>query len=241
MKYFVALVVVLFAVPAMAQFGVKIPEKPKGNPEDVTKFVLAADGAFTGVKGLSTDVPVQILEIFDGVLGLKDFPIDDVGKQKYEGLKKEVSDVTTAAKGTTLLDPKAFQESQAKLDGSLKNLMGFMKETVSKDTALKAIGGDNIKAVATKAQGFAKLDADNLKTTLGKVVDAGKVAPAGLAAWGIGMADSYTAKLLDGTDVKKKQIEAFMKNGKENLDLWKKTSEARVNNLKETMSILGIK
>lgn len=246
MKRTVHLVIVVavlaLAGTALAQFGgVKVPKMPaKGNQEDVTTFVKAADGTYSDVKVISVDVPGQMIEVSDEVMGLKDFPADDAARAKYTELKTALTDATAAVGTTNIGDMKSLKEANKRVDDASDALVGFMKDMTSKEGAMQALGGADLTALKKKAQGFLDKDTKAVESVTGKIGESGKSAPPAVKAWTLGIPDSYTVQLTDGTAVGKKQLESLVKDGPSHLDAWKSIMTRRITSFKDLGAKLGL-
>jgi len=241
--HLVTIVAVLaLAGTALAQFGgVKVPKAPvKGNPEDVTKFVKAADGTYSDVKVISVDVPGQMLEITDDVMGLKDFPADDAAREKYTALKTELTEATAAVKTTNVGNLKSLKEANKRVDDATDALVGFMKDMTSKEGAMQALGAADLEALKKKTQAYLEQDTKAVEGVGGKIAESGKAAPQATKSWTLGIPDSYTVQLSDGTPVGKKDIEGLVKDGPSHLDAWKSIVQRRITSFKDLGSKLGL-
>lgn len=240
--HLVLIVVVLaFAGTALAQFGVKVPKAPvKGNPEDVTKFVKAADGTYADVKVISVDVPGQMLEVSDEVMAVKDFPADDAARERYTALKTELTEATAAVKTTHIGDMKSLKETNKRVDDASDALVGFMKDMTSKEGAMQALGAADLEALKKKTQGYIEKDTKVVEGVTGKIAESGKASPQAVKSWTLGIPDSYTVQLTDGTAVGKKEIEGLVKDGPSHLDAWKSIVMRRMTSFKDLGAKLGL-
>jgi hypothetical protein len=234
--------VLAFAATAWAGFGVKMPVKApvQGDPEDVTKFVKSADGAYTDVRTISVDVPGQMLEVTDEVMGIKDFPADDAARERYAAIKTELAEATTAVKSTNVGDMRSLKEANKRVDDATDALVALMHDVTSKEGVMEILGAADLSALKAKTQGYLETDTKAIEGVGTKLAETGTTAPAATKSWTLGIPDSYTVQLTDGTPVGKKELEGLVKDGPSHLDTWKSIVQRRLTSFKDLGGKLGL-
>jgi len=243
LRLVIVVAVLALAATAWAGFGVpKLPVKApvKGDPEDVTKFVRSADGAYGDVRTISVDVPGQMIEVTDEVMGVKDFPADDAAKTRYTQIKTELGEATAAVKMTNVGDMKSLKEANKRVDDATDALVALMHDVTSKEGAMQALGAADLTALKQKTQTYLETDTKAVESVGGKLAEAGTTAPAATKSWTLGIPDSYTVQLMDGTPMGKKELEGLMKDGPSHLDTWQGIVTRRITSFKDLGSKLGL-
>ena len=236
------LAVCLIAPAAFAGFGISVPKAPKaGDVKKVEEFVKSADVAYTQVRGLSVQVPTQVTDLADQIMGIKDLPLGAGAMEKYAALKGELMGAVTTVKTTNIADLKSLQSANAKVDEASTGFVTFLKEVTSTEEMQKALGGADISAIKTKAQAYLDEDTGMSKTATEKAGEAGTKAPEAAKEYALGVAEDHIVVLDDKTKMTMKQAEELVTKGGDHADKWRSIAAKRVDTLSQTMGILGLK
>lgn len=242
LRLVVVVAILAVAGSAFAGFGVpKVPKMPvKGDPGDVTAFVKAADYSYADVRTISVDMPGQVIDVSDDIMGLKDFPADPPARDRYAALKADLVAATDAVKTTDITDMKSLKSANARVDDATDALVALMRDLSSTEGAMKIIGGADLPRLQKKTQRYLEQDTKAVETVTGKLGESGKTAPAATKSWTLGIPDSYTVEVSGGKVMNKKQVEGLVKDGPSHVDTWQKIVQRRFSTFKDFAGKLGL-
>lgn len=189
-----------------ALIGIGVPGMPKGDPEDINKFLAKADTATYEAKSLVSGTLENLMITGQALLSL-----DNLAADQREALTREngnVASCLTRLKGTDIGDPDSLVVAikDAKRVGT--EYLGFITANLSTEGAAQAIGDKKAAVEAFISQASTKVT-----TTANKAQEAVQLAPAAAKSKGLGATKGMIFATIGGKTIDESGINKAVDKG----------------------------
>jgi len=196
----------ILLLSALISIGPKLPELPKGNPEDITKFVAKVDTVTAGAKSLVSGTLENLVVTGQVLLGL-----ESVGADQKAALQSENDKALGAIenlKGVDIGNPDSLAKVLKDGKSIASEYMGLITTSITAEGAASAVSGQK-EAI----QQFLDQAVTDAASVVNKAGEAVALAPNAAKAKGMGAAKDLTMTTTAGNTLDEGAIGTVVDKG----------------------------